>query len=107
MKEYLVDFGVVHNTEHGPMGYTVWNFPNLRYMPRCSGCGGQDFVVRSPWNEKDYPFTVASVEQMDKYVFALDFVPEGAPSDIGVFDSPETLKVQYPQVAPSEVVDVS
>lgn len=89
--EYLVDYGVVHNTEHGPVGYTVWNFPNLRYMPRCSGCGGQDLVVRSPWNERDYPFSVASLEQMDKYVFALDFVPEGAPSDIGVFDQPTAI----------------
>lgn len=92
--EYLADYGVVHNTGHGPVGYTVWNFPSLRYMPRCAACGAQEFVHRSPWDEKDFPFTVATAAQMDKYVYAIDFVPEGAPLGIGVFDSPGGVAMQ-------------
>lgn len=104
--EYLADFGVVHNTENGPAGYTVWNFPSPRYMPRCRACGSQDFVFKSPWNEKDYSFAVATADQMEKYVYAADFVPDGAPEGIGVFDAPETLNVQYPKIVLDEVVDV-
>ena len=48
-------------------------------------------MFRSPWNEKDYPFEVAAPAQMERYVYALDFVPDGAPTGIGVFDEPETI----------------
>lgn len=87
--EFIADYGVIHHTAHGSPGYTVWAFQTPEYMPRCAKCGCQDFVFISPYDEKLYPFMVATQEQIDNYVFALDFRPSGAPSGIGVFDKPE------------------
>jgi len=82
---YLADEGVIHDTEHGPAGYTVWHFKTPRYMPRCSQCGGQHFVFVSPWDEKDYQFEVARADQIKRYVTGRDFKPEGAPA-LSIFE---------------------
>jgi hypothetical protein len=89
--DFMADNGVIHHTDHGSVGYTVWMIQALRYMPRCAKCGEQHFVFRSPWDENDYPFMVATEDQIANYVFASDFRPKGAPSGIGVFDKPEDL----------------
>lgn len=86
--QYLAEEGSVHITDHGAAGYTIWHFPSAMYMPRCVNCGCQEFVFRSPWEDKDFPFRVASKQQMDNYVAASSFVPEGAPN-IELFNTEE------------------
>ena len=82
---YMADEAVIHSTEHGPAGYTIWHFKTPEYMPRCVSCGGQHFVFRSPWDELDYQFEVASEAQMKRYVRGRDFKPEGAPA-LSIFE---------------------
>jgi hypothetical protein len=82
---YLADEGVIHDTEHGPAGYTIWHFKTAEYMPKCADCGGQHFVFRSPWDEQDYPFVVAREDQVNRYVKGRDFKPEGAPN-LSIFE---------------------
>lgn len=78
--DYLVDDGVVHVTNHGAAGITIWYFKAKEYMPRCSVCGNQEFVFTSPWDEKEFPFMVATERQVEDYVAASSFIPEGAPN---------------------------
>jgi len=82
---YLADEGSIHDTGHGPAGYTVWHFKSPEYMPRCASCGGQHFVFRSAWDEQDYPFQVAREDQIKRYVKGRDFKPEGAPA-LSIFE---------------------
>lgn len=82
---YMADEGVIHNTDHGPAGYTVWHFKTPEYMPRCASCGHQHFVFRSPWDELDHSFEVATEAQLKRYVRGRDFTPEGAPN-LSIFE---------------------
>jgi len=82
---YMADEAVIHSTEHGPAGYTIWHFKTFEYMPRCASCGHQHFVFRSPWDETDYPFEVATEAQIKRYVKGRDFKPEGAPA-LSIFE---------------------
>lgn len=82
---YLADEGVIHDTDNGPAGYTFWHFKTPEYMPRCAACGGQHFVFRSPWDEKDHEFTVARPDQIKRYVKGRDFKPLNAPS-LSIFE---------------------
>ena len=86
-----------HDTDHGFMGWTAWAVPVEKYMPHCAQCGSRELVFTSPWDYKAYPFEVATQDQMDRYVFARDFTPEGAPKlpifeteDEGVNNGPES-----------------
>lgn len=78
--DYLVDEGVAHVTNHGAAGLTIWYFKTPQYMPRCSVCGNQEFVFRSPWDEQEFPFMVATPQQVANYVAAASFIPDGAPN---------------------------
>lgn len=82
---YLADEGVIHDTENGPAGYTVWHFKAQRYMPRCKECGSQHFVFTSPWDEQEYPFEAARADQIKRYVAGRDFKPDGAPA-LSIFE---------------------
>ena len=86
-----------HDTDHGFMGWTSWAVPVRDYMPHCARCGSRELVFTSPWDYKAYPFEVATQDQMERYVFARDFTPEGAPKlpifeteDEGVNNGPES-----------------
>lgn len=77
--EYLREEGIIWNTEHGPVGYGMWFFPHRDYEPRCADCGSHRLQFISPWDDKPYAFKLYTPEQASRYVFAADFVPEGAP----------------------------
>lgn len=82
---YMADEAVIHSTEHGPAGYTIWHFKTPEYMPRCASCGHRHFVFRSPWDELDHSFEVATEAQLKRYVRGRDFTPEGAPN-LSIFE---------------------
>lgn len=78
--DYLVDEGVAHITDHGSAGFTIWYFKTPQYMPRCDKCGNQTFTFRSAWDEQEFPFMVATPQQVANYVAAASFIPDGAPN---------------------------
>ena len=83
--DYLVDEGVVHLTDHGAAGMTIWYFKADEYMPRCKECGSTEFVFSSPWDDREFPFVVATPQQIADYVAAASFMPSMAPH-IDLFD---------------------
>lgn len=84
--DYLADEMVVHSTNHGPVGITLWDIHDERYVPKCSKCGSDELAYVSPWDGTVHPFRVVTNKALEEYVRASDFVPKDAPSGLGVFD---------------------